>query len=143
MVVSSKGRYALRVMVELARSAPEEYVPLARISERQGLSVKYLEGIFAPLVKAGYVEGLRGKKGGYRLTRPAAQYTVAQILRLTEKTLAPVACMAPGAPVCERAAECSTRAMWHGLDRLIADYFQGITLEDLAEGRLPETARRG
>ena len=136
MVVSSKGRYALRVMVELAAAPAGEYLPLAGISGRQGISEKYLEAIFAPLAKAGYVEGQRGKNGGYRLTKPARDYTVGDILRLTEKTLAPVACMAAGAPACERAGSCPTRAMWHGLDRLINDYFDGITLADLAEGRL-------
>ena len=137
MVVSRKGRYALRVMGELAAAAPGEYQPLARISARQGISEKYLEAIFAPLAKAGFVEGQRGKNGGYRLTKPAKDYTVGSILRLTEKTLAPVACMAEGAPACGRAGVCTTRAMWQGLDKLIADYFDGITLEDLAEGRLP------
>ena len=141
MVVSSKGRYALRVMVELAAAAPGEYQPLARISARQGISEKYLEAIFAPLAKAGFVEGQRGKNGGYRLTKPAKDYTVGSILRLTEKTLAPVACMAGGAPACGRAGVCTTRAMWQGLDQLIADYFAGITLEDLAEGRLPAQVR--
>ena len=141
MVVSSKGRYALRVMVELAAAPEGEYLPLARISEEQGISEKYLEAIFAPLAKAGFVEGQRGKNGGYRLTRPPREYTVDSILRLTEKTLAPVACTAEGAPACGRAGVCSTRAMWHGLDRLINDYFDGITLEDLAEGRLPPAVR--
>ena len=119
MVVSSKGRYALRVMVELAAAPQGEYQPLARISEGQGISEKYLEAIFAPLAKAGFVEGQRGKNGGYRLTRPAKDYTVGSILRLTEKTLAPVSCMAEGAPACGRAHQCTTRAMWHGLDKLI------------------------
>ena len=141
MVVSSKGRYALRVMVELAAAPAGEYQPLARISERQGISEKYLEAIFSPLAKAGFVEGQRGKNGGYRLTKAPQDYTVGSILRLTEKTLAPVACMAPDAPACGRAGQCSTRAMWHGLDRLINDYFDGITLEDLAEGRLPPAAK--
>ena len=103
MVVSSKGRYALRVMVELAAAPQGEYQPLARISEGQGISEKYLEAIFAPLAKAGFVEGQRGKNGGYRRTRPAKDYTVGSILRLTEKTLAPVSCMAEGAPACGRA----------------------------------------
>ena len=137
MVVSSKGRYALRVMVELAAAPQGEYLPLAAISGRQGISEKYLEAIFAPLSKAGYVEGQRGKNGGYRLTRPAKDYTVGGILRLTEKTLAPVACMAADAPACGRAASCPTRAMWQGLDALIAGYLDGITLQDLARGELP------
>lgn len=141
MVVSSKGRYALRVMVELAAAPQGEYQPLARISEGQGISEKYLEAIFAPLAKAGFVEGQRGKNGGYRLTKPAKDYTVGSILRLTEKTLAPVSCMAEGAPACGRAHQCTTRAMWHGLDKLINDYFDGITLQDLAEGRLPPAAK--
>lgn len=141
MVVSSKGRYALRVMVELAAAPEGEYLPLARISEEQGISEKYLEAIFAPLAKAGFVEGQRGKNGGYRLTRPPREYTVDSILRLTEKTLAPVACMAEGAPACGRAGVCTTRALWHGLDKLIADYLGSVTLQDLAEGRLPPAAK--
>ena len=141
MVVSSKGRYALRVMVELAAAPEGEYLPLARISEEQGISEKYLEAIFAPLAKAGFVEGQRGKNGGYRLTKAPQDYTVGSILRLTEKTLAPVACMAPDAPACGRAGVCTTRALWHELDKLIADYLGSVTLQDLAEGRLPPAAK--
>ena len=140
MVVSSKGRYALRVMVELAAAPAGEYLPLAGISGRQGISEKYLEAIFAPLAKAGYVEGQRGKNGGYRLTKAPQDYTVGSILRLTEKTLAPVACMAAGAPACERAGSCPTRALWQGLDACIAGYLDGVTLQDLAEGKLPPAA---
>ena len=134
MIVSTKGRYALRVMVQLAASQPGEYMPLGQISRREGISMKYLEAIFAVLVKAGFVEGLRGKGGGYRLTHSPAAYTVGSVLRLTEKSLAPVGCMAAGTPACDRAGRCPTRSMWQELDRMISAYFDSITLADLAAG---------
>ena len=137
MMVSTKGRYALRVMIDLAEHDDGLYIPLKEIAARQDISEKYLESIVKLLTRNGDLVGVRGKGGGYRLTRSPEEYTVGSILRLTEKTLAPVACMAEGAPACGRAGVCTTRAMWQGLDKLIADYFDGITLEDLAEGRLP------
>lgn len=134
MIVSTKGRYALRVMIDLAQQPPGQYVPLKEIAHRQGISMKYLEAIVAALAKAGFVAGLRGKGGGYRLTRDPARYTAGSILELTEKTLAPVSCMEKGAVPCQRAAQCPTRAMWAGLDELIQGYFASITLADLANG---------
>ena len=131
MVVSSKGRYALRVMVELAAAPQGEYQPLARISEGQGISEKYLEAIFAPLAKAGFVEGQRGKNGGYRLTRPAKDYTVGSILRLPEGGLAPGGCPGLDSRSCDRAEDCRTLPMWRELDKLINDYLDGVTLADL------------
>ena len=133
MVVSSKGRYALRVMVELAAAPQGEYQPLARISEGQGISEKYLEAIFAPLAKAGFVEGQRGKNGGYRLTKPAKDYTVGSILRLTEESLAPVACLEETAEACPRSQQCRTLALWQGLDKVIHDYLESVTIADLIE----------
>ena len=117
MIVSTKGRYALRVMIDLAEHQAERYVPLKEVAERQEISEKYLENILKVLVQNGFLEGLRGKGGGYRLTRTPDQYTVAEILLLTEGSLAPVSCLVPGAPACER---------------MIADYFGKITLADLA-----------
>ena len=132
MIVSTKGRYALRVMIDLAEHQAERYVPLKEAAARQDISEKYLENILKVLVQNGFLEGLRGKGGGYRLTRSPDQYTVAEILLLTEGSLAPVSCLTPGAPACERMANCRTYTMWKGLNDLIADYFGKITLADLA-----------
>ena len=132
MLISTKGRYALRVMLELAQSQPDAYMPLPLIAQRQGISEKYLESIIAILSRAGLVEGLRGKGGGYRLTREPDQYTVGEILTLTEGSLAPVSCLAQGAASCPRMSSCRTYDMWKGLDDLIEDYFGKITLADLA-----------
>lgn len=137
MIVSTKGRYALRVMIDLAEHQAERYVPLKEVAARQDISEKYLENILKVLVQNGFLEGLRGKGGGYRLTRSPDQYTVAEILLLTEGSLAPVSCLTPGAPACERMANCRTYTMWKGLNDLIADYFGKITLADLA---LPDQA---
>lgn len=131
MIVSTKGRYALRVMIDLAEHQAERYVPLKEVAARQDISEKYLENILKVLVQNGFLEGLRGKGGGYRLTRSPDQYTVAEILLLTEGSLAPVSCLTPGAPACERMANCRTYTMWKGLNDLIADYFGKITLADL------------
>lgn len=132
MIVSTKGRYALRVMIDLAEHQADRYVPLKEVAARQDISEKYLENILKVLVQNGFLEGLRGKGGGYRLTRSPDQYTVAEILLLTEGSLAPVSCLTPGAPACERMANCRTYTMWKGLNDLIADYFGKITLADLA-----------
>ena len=132
MIVSTKGRYALRVMIDLAEHQAERYVPLKEVAERQEISEKYLENILKVLVQNGFLEGLRGKGGGYRLTRTPDQYTVAEILLLTEGSLAPVNCLVPGAPACERMPNCRTYTMWKGLNDMIADYFGKITLADLA-----------
>ena len=132
MIVSTKGRYALRVMIDLAEHQAERYVPLKEVAARQDISEKYLENILKVLVQNGFLEGLRGKGGGYRLTRSPDQYTVAETLLLTEGSLAPVSCLTPGAPACERMANCRTYTMWKGLNDLIADYFGKITLADLA-----------
>ena len=132
MIVSTKGRYALRVMIDLAEHQAERYVPLKEVAARQDISEKYLENILKVLVQNGFLEGLRGKGGGYRLTRGPEQYTVEEILNLTEGSLAPVSGLTPGAPACERMANCRTYTMWKGLNDLIADYFGKITLADLA-----------
>lgn len=132
MLVSTKGRYALRVMLELAQRPADSYTPLPVIAERQSVSEKYLESIVVLLSRAGLVEGVRGKGGGYRLTREPDQYTVGEILTLTEGSLAPVSCLAQGAAPCPRMSSCRTYDMWKGLDDLIEDYFGKITLADLA-----------
>ena len=137
MIVSTKGRYALRVMIDLAEHQAEKYVPLKEVAARQEISEKYLENILKVLVQNGFLEGLRGKGGGYRLTRSPDQYTVEEILMLTEGSLAPVTCLTPGASPCARLANCRTYEMWKGLNDLISNYFSHITLADLA---LPDQA---
>ena len=132
MIVSTKGRYALRVMIDLAEHQAERYVPLKEVAARQEISEKYLENILKVLVQNGFLEGLRGKGGGYRLTRSPDQYTVAEILLLTAGSLAPVSCLVPGAPACQRMTNCRTYNMWKGLNDLITNYFGNITLADLA-----------
>ena len=131
MIVSTKGRYALRVMVNLARRPAEEFVPLKEIAEAESISQKYLEAIMSVLSKAGFVDAVQGKGGGYRLNRPASAYTVGSILNLTEGSLAAVSCTTQGSSACSRSTCCDTLPMWQKLDRLIQDFFDGITLEDL------------
>ena len=133
MIVSTKGRYALRVMIDLAEHQSEKYMPLKEIAARQGISEKYLENILKSLVQNGLLQGLRGKGGGYRLTRPVDQYRISDILLLTEGNLAPVTCLEPGAAACERLSECRTYEMWRGLNEVIRDYLDKITLADLAK----------
>ena len=131
MMISTKGRYALRVMVDLAEHPTDAYIPLKEIAQRQEISEKYLEAIIKILVKARLLTGIRGKGGGYKLTRPLEQYTVGEILRLTEESLAPVTCLEEDAAACSRAAECRTLPVWKGLDRVINEYLDGITIADL------------
>ena len=137
MLVSTKGRYALRVMTELACHAKDEFVPLKTIARQQNISEKYLESIIGVLSKAGIIDGLRGKGGGYRLNRDASEYSVGEILRLTEGSLAPVSCLDCKPNKCERAAECRTLPMWRKLNTMINDYFDGITLADLVNTSQP------
>lgn len=131
MIVSTKGRYALRVMIDLAEHPTEGFIPLREIAERQEISEKYLEIILKLLVKAQLVVGLRGRGGGYRLSRAPEQYTVDEILRCTEDSLAPVACLEHPEMVCPRAGRCRTLPMWRRLDGMLRDFFGGITVADL------------
>jgi len=137
MLISTKGRYALRVMVDLAEHQTDGYIPLKVIADRQEISEKYLESIIKLLVHDRFLRGLRGKGGGYRLTRPPEQYTVGSILRLTEESLAPVSCLEAGAQPCLRMPQCRTVAVWQGLDRVINEYLDGITLADLVAPATP------
>jgi Rrf2 family iron-sulfur cluster assembly transcriptional regulator len=132
MMISTKGRYALRVMVDLSEQNTTTYIPLKDIAKRQEISQKYLESIMTVLSKAGFVDALHGKGGGYKLNREPDQYTVASILKLTEGSLAPVACLEHGHKKCERSANCKTLPMWIELDNLINNYLEAITLADLA-----------
>lgn len=131
MMISTRGRYALRVLIDLAEHMDGGYIPMKDVAQRQNLSLKYLERILPVLSKNGLVEGVQGKKGGYKLTRAPEDYPVGEILRLTEGDLAPVACLAADAPPCERVGVCRTHPMWDKLYHLINDFFDGITLAEL------------
>ena len=131
MIVSTKGRYALRVMVSFAQRGAEEYIPLKEIAEAEGISQKYLESIMCTLSKAGFVDAVHGKGGGYRLNRKPEEYTIGSILKLTEGSLAAVSCTAQGASACSRTECCQAKPMWDRLEKLIDDFFEGITLADL------------
>ncbi len=131
MIVSTKGRYALRVMVCLATQEDGNYIPLKEIAEAENISQKYLESIMATLSKAGFVDAVHGKGGGYRLNRPTDGYTVGGILKLTEGALNVASCTAQGPAACSRSECCRALPMWEKLDRMIDDFFEGITLADL------------
>ena len=133
MMISTKGRYALRVMIDLTEHNTDAYIPLKDIAERQEISQKYLESIMTVLSKAGFVDALHGKGGGYRLNRSPHEYTVGSVLKLTEGTLAPVSCLENGHTTCSRAATCRTLPMWSELNQLIDNYLEGITMQDLAK----------
>ena len=135
MMVSTKGRYALRVMLDLAENQMDGYIPLRDIAKRQEVSEKYLETILPALIKTDYLVGLRGKGGGYRLSREPESYTVGSILKLLENSLAPVACLDCDKNQCTRAANCQTLPMWKKLHKMVDDYFEGITLADLCKNR--------
>ncbi len=129
MKISTKGRYALRVLVDMAEHASEGYIPLKEIAQRQEISEKYLESIVKDLVKGGFLAGLRGKGGGYRLCRKPEEYSLGEILRLTEGSLAPVACLGDGAERC--AHPCPTLPVWERLEKLVSDYLDSVSLADL------------
>ena len=131
-MISTRGRYALRVMIDLAEQGRETYTPLKEVAERQRISKKYIEAIMASLSKAGLVDAVHGKGGGYRLNKPAEEYTVGEILRVTEGDLAPVACLEHGAAPCEYAGECKTLPVWDKLNLMINGYLDGIPLAELA-----------
>ena len=131
MMVSTRGRYALRVMVELAEHPDGGYIAMKEVAARQSISLKYLERILPLLVKNGLVAGVQGKGGGYRLTRAPKDYRVGEILRLTEGDLAPVACLDCNAEPCQRMADCRTLPMWNELNTIINDYLDRKTIADL------------
>ena len=131
MIVSTKGRYALRVMLSFAQRGGDEYVPLKEIAEAEGISQKYLESIMTILSKAGFVDAVHGKGGGYRLNRNPEDYTVGSILKLTEGSLAAVSCTTQGPAACSRATCCQTKPMWDKLDAMIDSFFESITIADL------------
>ena len=131
MIVSTKGRYALRVMVHFAQRGGEGYIPLKEIAEAEGISQKYLETIMSTLSKAGFLDAVHGKGGGYRLNRTPEEYTVGSILKLTEGSLSAVSCTSQGAAACSRTECCQAKPMWDKLDKMIDDFFEGITIGDL------------
>lgn len=131
MLISTKGRYALRVMVDLAEHREEGFVPLKAVAQRQDISEKYLESIVKLLVQDGLLASLRGKGGGYQLTRTPEEYTIGRVLRLTESTLAPVSCLEEGTHACPRAEKCRTLSVWTGLDKVISGYLESVTVADL------------
>lgn len=134
MNITSKGRYALRVMLDLAQHRQEGTISLKTIADRQGYSMKYLEMIVGSLKRAGLVASTRGKEGGYQLTRDPEDYTIGEILRCIEDNLAPVACIKAGDICCEHAGECMTVPMWKELDDITNAYLDGVSLQDLLTG---------
>ncbi len=131
MMVSTKGRYALRFLVDIAEHQGHGFVPLRDVAARQEISEKYLEIVVKKLVKGGLLAAMRGKGGGYRLNRPPEDYRVKEVLELMEGPLAPVACLEPGQEACPRQKACRTLSLWQGLDRVISDYLAQFTLADL------------
>ena len=131
MLISTRGRYALRVLADMAEHQTEGYMTLREVAQRQDISEKYLEAIVKDLVRSNLLSGVRGKGGGYRLCRPPEQINLGEVLRIMEGTLAPVACLEAGAPPCARAAQCRTLEFWRGLDDAIRRYTEQFTVADL------------
>ena len=131
MKISSRGRYALRVMIDLAEHGDSGYIPMKEVAQRQEISLKYLEKILPLLVAGKLVEGIHGKGGGYRLTRSPGEYTIGEILKLTEGNLAPVSCLECNTGECSRSATCRTLPMWNELNRRTLEYLDSVTIADL------------
>ena len=134
MKISTRGRYALRVIVDLAEHSDGSAVPMKEIAHRQDISLKYLERILPSLVEADLIEGVHGKGGGYRLLKKPEDVTAGEILRLTEGELAPVSCLKNSDELCKYTADCRTRPMWDGLAKVINQYLDGISIADLMKG---------
>ena len=132
MMISTRGRYALRVMIDLAEHN-EGYIPMKAVAERQGLSLKYLEQILPVLTKHHLIEGIQGRSGGYRLCREPQDYTAGEVLRLTEGDLSPVSCMSADAAPCERSEECRTLPLWSGLNKVVNEYLDSVSIADLMQ----------
>lgn len=132
-MISTRGRYALRVMIDIAEHSGGDFVPIKEVAARQEISLKYIERIMPLLTKENLVEGQHGKGGGYRLCRPPEDYSVGEILRTTEGGLAPVACLECGAKPCSRAAECRTLPMWQKYYAMTNEFFDGISVADLMQ----------
>ncbi|MBO7394246.1 MAG: RrF2 family transcriptional regulator [Abditibacteriota bacterium] len=136
MTISTKGRYALRMMIDLAEHANNGYVSLKDIAERQNISKKYLEQIISAFKSTGILKTGRGAHGGYMLAKSPDKYTVGEILRVTEGSLSPVPCVEQDPPDCGRCAECATYPLWKGLSRVINNYLDSKTLQDLLDKQL-------
>ena len=134
MNITTKGRYALKIMIDLAQQGEDQVVSLKAIAQRQDISMKYLEAIAAILHKADYITSIRGKNGGYRLSRQPKDYVLSELLRLTEGSLAPVSCLESG---CPNAEGCITQPLWAGLERHMDEYLSKITLQDVLDGTVP------
>ena len=135
MKISTKGRYALRMMIDLGEHIDDGYVTLKDIAVRQEISKKYLEQIVSLLSRSDFLITSRGYQGGYRLARRPDQYTVGDILRLTEGSLEPIACLDTHPNTCNRAASCATLPMWKGLSKVINEYLDSVTLQDLLDNQ--------
>lgn len=133
MMISTRGRYALRVLADLAENSGRGYIPMKEVAARQGISLKYLEQIIPALTKSGYIEGIQGKGGGYRLIKAPNNCIIGDILRLTEGDLAPVACLGCDAKPCAREPQCRTIGMWRRFSEMTNAYFDGITIADLMQ----------
>ena len=131
MMISTRGRYALRVIIDLAENADDGLIPMHKVAERQGISLKYLERILPELVSGRLVEGVHGKGGGYRLTKKPEEISVAEILKLTEGDIAPVACLEDNAVACDRVEECRTLPVWKGLNDRINEYLESVKISEL------------
>lgn len=136
MLVSTRGRYALRVTEDLAEHKSDGYIPLKVISERQDISLKYLESIMTDLKTAGLITGIHGKGGGYKLVKEPKEYSVKEILSATETSIAPVACLSDKVNTCKRKDCCKTLPIWETINRMIDDYFSSVTLEDIVTGNV-------
>ena len=136
MMISTRGRYALRILVDLAENQSEGFITLKEAADRQEISEKYLESIVKDLVKGKFIEGVRGKGGGYRLSRPAEEINVLDVLQSADGTIAPVACLGEGSAPCSRVAVCKTLPLWKGLEKVVSEYLSGYTIRDLAEEKV-------
>ena len=135
MMISTRGRYALRILVDMAENRKDGFVTLKEAADRQEISEKYLESIAKDLVKGRLLEGVRGKGGGYRLARPAEEISVLEVLQAAEGPLVPVACLEESSKPCGRAGDCRTLPIWEGLNRVVNEYLSGFTLQDLVRDR--------
>lgn len=135
MMISTRGRYALRVLVDISIHGREQFVPIREVADRQEIPIKYLERIMPLLARANLVTSASGRGGGYKLALPPEKCKVGDVLRLTEQTLAPVACLRQGAKPCPRASGCVTLPMWKDFTALANRFFDGISIGDLAAGR--------
>ena len=137
-MISTKGRYSIRILLDLAEHRSGGYIPMKEVAARQNISLKYIEKLMPALKTAGFIESVHGIGGGYRLTRPPEEYTIGSILKLTEGSLAPISCseFGSGGSACEQAGSCITFPMWRHLDEIIDGYLERITLADLLAGNV-------